>query len=137
MSYDFRKTAEQYQWWVQDNRPKRVMFGPYPSPLDAEIAQVLTLDFDKIQASVSAKGRWDRIDRAAYSGPVAYAVGSASADDIESLKSDPESNGYRSVTFKKPTALKMHASWKKRPYGVDPEDAARYLLTGDSKFIFP
>lgn len=137
MSYDFRKTADSYQWYVQDNRSRRVLFGPYPSREAAEAAQLLTLNWQKIDAAIEAKGGswWKRDLRAYQDGPVWYSVGSASQEDLESLKADPESSGYQSVTIRPPKALKMHPSWKARPYGVEPERAAMYLVTNDRHLV--
>lgn len=135
-SYDSRKTAETYHWYVTDNRPKRVLYGPYPNKEEAEAAHLLTLNCVKINDAIEAKGSWWKRDLDAYQdGPVKYSIGTFGGGDLESLESDPEANGYKSVTINPAAALKRHPSWKIRPYGVDPHDAAMYYVTNDRRYI--
>jgi hypothetical protein len=133
MTYDFRsRRADSYEYYVLDDRPRRVIYGPYRDKTDAEVAWTLTLDFNKINDQLNQNGRWDKHAPSLRNG---YYVGTVGKDDIESLKSDPESNGFKSFTIKSPSALKVHPSWRVRPYDVPNEQAALYLVTGITRHL--
>jgi len=127
VTYDFR--ASEYQYYVFDNRPNRVLYGPFPSKVDAEVALLLTIPKDEFdQVHEKRQRRWESHHLRDLTG---LHVHTASEEDIRLMLDDPQSAGYRKVTVKPSKALKRHPSWKGGWGGASAENAALYFVTGE------
>lgn len=111
MTYDFRRVAIEYRWYVQDNKPNRVVYGPYPSEFDARLAYLMTIPKETVNQHIEKYGSW-WVRKLVESKATKLFVHTMSDDDIEYGMSDPGGIGHKSMKVKPPTALKRHPSWK-------------------------
>jgi hypothetical protein len=119
--YDYRQVTKKasYQWYVQHNKPNRVVYGPYPDKLEAMQAYLMTIPYNLVGDAIGKWGSWwwRKLQELPEVKAQRYFAWTMSEDDLEAGINDPESNGYKSMKVKPPQSLKPHPSWK----GHDPE----------------